>query len=190
MKGTNAHDAQTGNLWRDLVIVIMGIIITLLLVRMGALEKLLSVSQAQSFIGSFVAGVFFTSIFTVAPAAIAISQISHFSTPLFVALWGGLGAMFGDLLLFLFIRDVFVDDARGLFSVRKWKRFIARSHYGFMHWLAPAIGALIIASPLPDELGLALLGVSKTKTLYILPIAFFMNFFGILVIAIVAQNAM
>ena len=177
-----------GNLWRDLVIIILGIVLTVIVVRMGALEELLTVTQEQAYIGSFVAGIFFTSIFTVAPAAIVLAAMTDHAAPLTVAVWGALGAMFGDLLLFLFIRDVFAEDIEGFVRVRKWKQWLAQSHFGFLRWLLPVIGALIIASPLPDEIGLALLGLSRTKTMLMLPIAFAMNFLGVLVIAMIAVN--
>lgn len=180
------HRAKMGNLWRDLVIIALGILITLLLVKMGALGKILTATQEQAYIGSFIAGIFFTSIFTIAPASIAFAVIAHSTSAYTVALWGALGAMMGDLLLFLFIRDIFADDVDGITAVRKWKRSLVRPHLGFFRFIMPIVGALIIASPLPDELGLALLGFSRTKTIYILPITFVMNFIGIYGVAVVA----
>lgn len=182
------QNAKAGNLWRDLVIIALGIVITLLLVHMGALEKLLTAAQAQAYIGSFMAGIFCTSVFTLAPAAIALAIIAHATPPFMVALWGGLGAMLGDLFLFLFIRDVFVEDIESLSIVRRLKHRFMRPHFGFLRWVIPMIGAIIIASPLPDEIGLALLGFSKTKTLYLLPLAFVMNFLGILALATIAAH--
>jgi len=41
------------------------------------------------------------------------------------------------------------------------------------------IAYLIIASPLPDELGVALLGTTKQKTKEFLILSYFMNFLGI-----------
>jgi hypothetical protein len=96
--------------------------------------------------------------------------------------------MLGDLLLFLFIRDVFAEDMEGVFSFRKLSRHIARSQFAFLKVVTPIIGALIIASPLPDEIGLALLGISRTRTIVLLPIAFIMNFLGILALASVAAH--
>jgi hypothetical protein len=52
----------------------------------------------------------------------------------------------------------------------------------------PFLGALIIASPLPDELGLVFLGISKLKTRYFLPLSFVLNFFGILIIGLIAKS--
>ena len=177
-----------GNLWRDLVIIAAGVVITLLLVRMGVLEHLLTVNEQQAYIGSFIAGIFFTSIFTIAPASIALAEMTNVAPPLSVALWGALGAMLGDMLLFLFIRDVFSRDMESIIRVHKWRHWLAHTHFGFMRWLVPVVGALIIASPLPDEIGLALLGLSRTQTPILLPIAFAMNFLGILAIAAVASQ--
>lgn len=182
------HRAKMGNLWRDLVIIALGILITLLLVKMGALGKILTATQEQAYIGSFIAGIFFTSVFTLAPASIALAVVSHYTSAYTVAMWGALGAMMGDLLLFLFIRDIFADDIEGIAVVRKWKKVLMRPHLGFFRFLMPIVGALIIASPLPDELGLALLGFSRTKTIFILPITFAMNYIGIYTIAVVAAH--
>jgi hypothetical protein len=41
------------------------------------------------------------------------------------------------------------------------------------------LGALIIASPLPDEFGLALMGISRMRALVLMPISFVMNALGI-----------
>ena len=57
--------------------------------------------------------------------------------------------------------------------------FMRSMHFGFMKWLSPIIGALIIASPLPDEFGITLLGLSKLKIMVLLPIALVMNMLGI-----------
>ena len=62
-----------------------------------------------------------------------------------------------------------------------------RPHVGLFRFMTPLLGVLIIASPLPDEIGLALLGFSRAKTFQILPIAFIMNFIGIYAIAVIAH---
>ena len=61
----------------------------------------------------------------------------------------------------------------------KLRHIMHSFHFGFLKWLSPIIGALIIASPLPDEFGIAFLGMSKVKTAVLMPISFFMNLIGI-----------
>ena len=97
--------------------------------------------------------------------------------------------MFGDLLLFLFIKDVFARDVREFLSTHKRKaRFFSYFHFGFFKWLLPLIGALIIVSPLPDELGLTLLGLSKERVIFILPLTFLLNFVSILLIGLIVTR--
>ena len=49
------------------------------------------------------------------------------------------------------------------------------------------VGGLIIASPLPDELGISLFGFSKIKMSWFIPLSFIFNFIGIVLIGVVAQ---
>ena len=61
--------------------------------------------------------------------------------------------------------------------------------FRFKHfrWLTLLAGALLIASPLPDELGIALLGFSKVSTRYFAILSFVFNFLGILGIGFTAH---
>ena len=179
------HDR--GKLLRDIVIIALSIVITVLLIRIGALQEFLSVAQEAAIIGSFIAGIFFTSVFTLAPAAIALAEISQHAPPMAVALWGGLGAACGDLVLFLFVRDVFSRDLSEALPMRHIRRYLSPLHYGSARWILPFVGALIIASPLPDELGIGLMGLSKIRPWQFVIVSFVMNAIGIYGIAIVAR---
>lgn len=173
-------------LYRDLLIVGAALALTLYLSQTGFIAETLSRLEQQVAFGSFIAGIFFTSVFTLAPASIILAELSLMGSPLLVALFGGLGAMFGDAILFLFVRDIFAEDLR-YFLKRHRIHLFTLPHFGFLRWLYPLVGALIIASPLPDELGLALLGITKTKLSLLLPLAFVMNFIGILGVGALAS---
>ena len=54
-------------------------------------------------------------------------------------------------------------------------------------WLTFFAGGLIIASPFPDELGISLLGFSKMRTSWFIPLSFALNCIGILLIGWVAK---
>lgn len=175
------------NLKEDLINVGVSVLIAWFLISSGALSHFLAGTDAGKIFESFVVGIFFTSAFTLAPAAIFLGELSHHISPWTVALFGALGAMCGDLILFLYIRDRLADDIKALFPKRAVRHFLNSFHLGFWKWLAPVLGALIIASPLPDEFGLSLLGLSRTRTAVLLPVAFVMNFLGILLVAGVAS---
>ncbi len=174
-------------LLRDLAIVGLSIIIAMLMVKIGALKNLFTVTQEFAILGSFLAGIFFTSAFTIAPASIVLAELAGRHSPYIVALCGAAGAMVGDLIIFLFIRDRVADDINYILKKIKFKKLLTLFHLGFLRVLSPVIGALIIASPLPDELGIAMMGMSKMKTYILIPVAFVMNFFGILAIAALAS---
>ena len=161
--------------------------IALLLSQIGFLQWFVGL-LGGSIIASFVAGIFFTSAFTIAPSAIVLSQIGGHVSPHIVAIIGALGATCGDLLLFTFIRDRFAKDLMNSLRPSIVKKILHSLHLGFLKWLSPILGALIIASPLPDELGLTLLGLSRTRILVLIPISFIMNTIGIYVIIMFASH--
>lgn len=176
------------NLKEDGVAVAFSILFAWFLISSGILASLLAATDVGKIFESFIVGIFFTSAFTLAPAAIFLAELSQNISPWTVALFGALGAMCGDLILFLFIRDRLAEDIKGLFPKRAVRHFLNSFHLGFWKWLSPILGALIIASPLPDEFGVSLLGLSKVRIAILLPVAFVMNFLGILLVALVAGS--
>jgi len=176
------------NLERDLLIICASIFVAFFLIRFGVIQNLVSSVNELKIIGSFIAGFFFTSAFTIAPAAIALTEIAQSTSPVTVAFWGALGSLVGDLVIFLFVRDRFSDDVIEVLHTFKNERKI-RNFFkkGFFRWLSPVLGALIIASPLPDELAIALMGISKVRMSLFIPIVFVMSFFGILILSLIAR---
>ncbi len=175
-------------LLRDIILIVGSITATVLIVRLGIFDRFVSVSEEMKYIGSFVSGMFFTSLFTIAPAAVALSKISETAAPLTVALWGGLGAMVGDLIIFLFIRDSLSNDVVELIKKPQYKKLISLFKLRIFRWLIPLFGALVIISPLPDELGLAMMGFSKVPTIVMVPLTFILNVIGILLITSLLVN--
>jgi len=170
---------------KDFVFVLLGAVIAITLSRLGVVDYIVNII-GNEIVVSFLAGIFFTSVFTIAPSAIALVSISGVSN-FTIALWGALGALCGDLILFYFIRDRFVDDLVASIKPSVMKKIMHSFHLGFMKWVSPLLGALIIASPLPDELALTLLGLSKTRVAVLIPISFIMNFLGILALLVFAE---
>jgi hypothetical protein len=172
----------------DIVIIAIGILLAVILSKLGIIDFIVFSFDGYYAIASFVAGIFFTSAFTLAPSSIALSRIASHSPFMEVAIWGGLGAMCGDLILFFFIRDRFYDDLVKTMKPKTMKHILRSLHFGFLKWISPLLGAFIIASPLPDELGIALLGMSKVKTAILMPISFIMNVLGIYLLIIFASS--
>lgn len=167
---------------RDVFIVAGSIALAIFLVKAGAVEKFLDTTSGFKIVASFIAGMFFTTVFTVAPATIALIALAKSFSPVYVGLIGAFGAMLIDFAIFRFFRDKMSRDASGAFTQKTKKRLQALFRYGFLKWFFVLVGGLIIASPLPDELGLALFGLAKIKNSLLLPLLFVMNFLGILII--------
>ncbi|MEK7159994.1 MAG: hypothetical protein AAB702_00755, partial [Patescibacteria group bacterium] len=55
-------------------------------------------------------------------------------------------------------------------------------HTRYFSWTLPVIGAIIIASPFPDEIGISLMGISKISTYKFLITAFFLDFIAVFLI--------
>lgn len=172
---------------RDLGIVMLSVAVAVLGVRTGLAGELLSAAGGLRFIGSFIAGMFFVSIFTAAPAAAVLIELFQANSLLEVAVAAGLGGLAGDWVMFRFLRDHVARDLAFLARHSPLRRPLAVFRLKSSRWLTPLVGALMVASPLPDEMGLALMGLSGLRTALFLPLSFMLNFLGILAIGLVVR---
>jgi len=174
--------------FHDVLILAASIILAVLLVKTGALSQLLISAGHGQYLGSFVAGLFFTSVFTTAPAIVALGQIAALHTVILTAFFGAIGAMLGDILIFRFIRDRFSEHLLDVVSHNTAaKRVGAIFHRRSFRLFSFFLGGMIIASPLPDELGIGLLGMTHLKMRRFVPLSFVCNFIGIVLIGLAAQ---
>lgn len=173
----------TGSHVAEIVALGLSFFVAVYLVRNGALDALFSITEAAP-LQSVVAGSFFTSVFTTAPAIAALAKLSQHAPLYIVATFGALGAVCGDLFLIRFTRSRLVDDLLHHAISNKTQRRLEKYRSGPIGWMTLALGAFIIASPLPDELGLMLMGFTVVRTLYLIPISFVMNFTGIVLIGL------
>jgi hypothetical protein len=174
------HSSLKRRLVLDVAIIITSIAVALWLARIGVFNQTLVAAGQWGVMGCFIAGLFFTSVFTVGPASVGLVMLSQTLPPFQVALWGAVGSVCGDLILFIFMRDKVSRELSDIVKNSEYHQVTSFFRLGFVRVLAPVLGALIIASPLPDELGLALMGLSRTRMALVVPISFVMNFLGIL----------
>ncbi|MDO8442998.1 MAG: hypothetical protein Q7S81_01945 [bacterium] len=171
-------------LTKDLFIISFSIIVAVILVKTDAIINLINSTKEYEIIASFIAGIFYTSIFTVAPATAAIIEIAQKSNPFLIALVGGFGALLGDYIIFKYIRDNISGYISSIARKIRHESILESKIFSFSFAI---IGAVIVASPLPDEIGLALMGITKMRTLYFVPISYFLNSIGIFVLALIGS---
>ena len=172
---------------RDSLVLIASIALAVFLVNSGVIHTLASFLGSWSFVGVLIAGGLFSSIVTTAPAAAVLGELSQSFSPLWVAAVGAFGSALADAALFSLMRGHIAADAKYLLSFSRRGNGFSLGHTRLMHYLLTVIGALCIALPiLPDEAGVALLGLSKLSRPRFFLIAYALNFAGILAVGLVA----
>ncbi|MBI2590893.1 MAG: hypothetical protein HYW33_03385 [Candidatus Blackburnbacteria bacterium] len=104
-----------------------------------------------------------------------------------VALAAGLGAVVSDFFIFKFVKNNLVREVQPLYNTLGGKGINHVLHTRYFSWTLPFVGALIIASPLPDEIGVSLMGLSKMKAWQFLAISFALNALGITLVILGAS---
>ena len=141
------------------------------------------------YFGIFLTGIFYSYSFTAIPATAVLLVLAEKENIILTAFVAGFGAVIGDLLIFKFIRHSF-DDELKLFAKEKVIIYIkGKAHRVLKKYFMILTGFIIIASPLPDEIGVFLIAefTSITTKLFSL-IAFILDTCGILVILIIGQS--
>ena len=151
------------------------------LIKTGFLNNFIDKILAFKFLAEFISGMLYTSFLTTPIAIAMFLVIAQDSNPIFIALLGGLGGALADFLIVRFFRDNSKDinEASKEFQIQKLYQILKALHIEF---IIPIIGALIIASPFPDELGLLMLGASKLKYHQLFLITYILDTAGILLI--------
>lgn len=112
--------------------------------------------------GTFLTGILFTYGFTAAPATVIFLILAKEQNILLAGLIGGLGALLGDLFIFNFIRYSFKDEVRKLYREKVVMYINHKTPNLLKRYLLPVVAGFIIASPLPDEIGVTMLAASKS----------------------------
>ena len=175
------------HLWGDAALMAVSVIFALYWLKTGAMEDLINSAADFEILGILIAGMLFTSVFTTAPAIVFLGKLGQVEPLWLVAVVGAFGALLGDAIIFRFVKDSLVKDMETLVSLARPKRLRHIFHLKFFRWFTTFIGALIIASPLPDELGITLMGFAKTNNRVFAVLSFIMNMLGIIAIVLLAR---
>ena len=173
--------------FKNTSLLIASLVILLILADTPTAHSLIRHIGSYGYFGAFITGIFFTAAFTIAPASGVLFHLAQEYNAFLIALSAGAGGVVGDLLIFRVLKGgIFEEFAPMLKRLRRQHLFaLFRSRY-FL-WSAPFIGALIIASPLPDEIGIGLMGLSKIKQWQFILLTFVLNTTGIFIIVLLAQ---
>lgn len=173
---------------KDFGVLGLSLLIAILMLWTGIIDRILVSTTGFQIIGALFGGIFFTSVFTTAPAIVALGEIAQSGSVFMTAAVGALGSVLGDILIFLFVRDRLSKHLMEHLAANEgWARFMILIRTRSFRFVSFFIGALIIASPFPDELGISLMGFSNMKTYWFVPLSYTLNFLGILLIGLTAK---
>ena len=165
---------------RNILFLFLGFAFAIFLSTLPAFKNFLVGLGNYGYIGAFIGGLMFDSVFTIPTGTVILVNLSKtLSIPLLV-LVGGIGAVICDFIIFKFVKDDVEDEIEPIFEELVGKSHLHKlMHTKYFSWTLPVLGALIIASPLPDELGVSLLGISEINTARFLLISWCSNTVGI-----------
>jgi uncharacterized membrane protein YdjX (TVP38/TMEM64 family) len=169
----------------NLTLFFLILIITIIFFRGGMLAEWISYFGEWKYIGAFFAGMFFVLTFSVAPALAALIIMADQMNAVMISLVAGIGATLGDYTILKFFEDRLFEELKEIFSKisgRNILKFHHIIHTKYFAWLGPVIGALIIASPFPDELGIAILGIYRLNPKKFALLSFLLNTGGIFLV--------
>ena len=167
--------------YKNLALVFLGIVIAVVLSRIEAFHSFLLHLGNFGYIGAFIAGILFVNIFTVSTGALILLILAEQLSAIEIGLIAGLGAVVGDLIIFHLVKDNLTGELELIYNkIDSKHHFIKLLHSRYFSWTLPVIGAIIIASPFPDELGVTLMGISKMKIYKFMVVSYLLNSLGII----------
>ena len=173
-----------------LTLLILAFILTYFLFSLGFLDPILSALVSLGLFGAFIVGFFYAYSFTAGTATLMLITLAKSENILFAGLMAGLGALIGDIIIFLFVRHSFVDEINKLAAEKPFQILRKNTPHIVQKYVLPVLSSLIIASPLPTEIGVALLAsMKKVSAKKFTLIAYLLHTTGILIILTIGARA-
>lgn len=134
------------------------------------------------YVSAIIAGAMFVCTFTVATGALIIFTLAKTLSPIELIFFGMLGAVIFDMCIFKTIKNTVDKEIIEVFNNPRFSHFKKILHTKYFAWMGPLVGLLVFLSPLPDELGISLLGLSKLKTYQFFLISIFNHALGMFLV--------
>ena len=167
----------------------ISIVLLLIFADHAIIRGIVSGISGLGYVGLFLAGFFIVSTFTIVPATLLLAEMSKLYGFWEAVLFATIGAVIGDYLIFRLIKNTIIAEWEPIFkTIGKEKHLYKLFHSPLFGWLSPVVGAAIIASPLPDELGLSILGISKISTPRFIMLAIALDFIGTMLLVSILKS--
>lgn len=171
----------------DLLVISFILALTFVAGQFGVIDLVVKLLEPYYILAIFVSGFFFTSVFTTIPAIALLAHFGSVHDPLLVAFVGASGSLLGDALVFRFFNREMMPDMRAVIAHSPFKKIKHALNNRAFRFFITSLGAIVIASPLPDEIGLALMGISRVSLPVFIVLSYTFNMVGIYAISLVGQ---
>lgn len=140
------------------------------------------------YFGTFIIGMLFAYGFTAAPATALFLIIADSQNVFLAVLVGAIGACISDYLIFKLIKTKFTGELRRFEKEKIVREIDEEIPLRFRHFLALMLAEIMIISPLPNEIGIAMLAMEHhmTKKKFI-AISFALSLIGIGIILLLGR---
>lgn len=165
-------------LFIDIVVIFFVIIFSIILVSSRIEERILSNFKGLEFIPYLLAGIFSTNMITAFPAYTFMGKIVTPENFNLLVVMGTVGSVIGDNIIFTFIKFRLIESLIKSFKHNKFVTSILKTKNYILKGVLVLVGSLIIMSPLPDEFGVLLIGVSRIKHRYFILLSLMLNSLG------------
>jgi uncharacterized membrane protein YdjX (TVP38/TMEM64 family) len=144
-----------------------------------------------SYLSDFISGILFSFGFTT-PLSIGYLITSNPSNIIITSLIAGAGSFIGDMIIFKTIKFSFMDEFKELEkrkAIQKIEKIVEKNrHVLIKHYLIYIFAGIMLASPLPDEIGVSMLaGLTTIKTRIFAVFSFLFHTIGFYIILYAAM---
>lgn len=169
--------------FKNLTFLLLSLLLAYFVLQNETLHSYLLHLGNFGYIGAFFAGILFVSTFTVATGAIILLVLAETLSPIEIGIVAGVGAVIGDFAIFHLVKDDLAREIKHIYNLFDRNHHIQKVfRTKYFSWTLPVLGAIIIASPLPDEIGVSLMGISKLRSYQFLIVSFILNSLGIFLV--------
>lgn len=171
-----------------LLLLILAFIFAYLIFTLNNFDFLKNIIISSGYVGAFTSGIFFSYGFTAGLSVGSFLILSKTQNIILTGILGGAGALIGDLLIFKFIRTSFKDEIKKISEEKLIKKISETISQKVKTVILYILSCIIIASPLPDEIGIFLLASStKISNKIFSVLSFLLNTTGIFAILIIGH---
>ncbi len=165
--------------YKGLTLIFISILLTIFLSGNHFLNQAIVNTSSIPIIGSFIAGILYVSASTTAFGVFILLSLSKNLSAIEIAIFAGLGGAVADFVIFRFIRGDLIGEIKPIYNRLGGRHLTRLMYHKYFRWSLPIIGAIIIASPFPDEVGITLMGLSKIKNYQFALLSFVLDAVGI-----------